>query len=67
MISSLVLSIDFISKSLLIFHLVSIKLLAIFIIIYKSAHQNNSNYNLFFIVMYIYLEGVKIDVIIFFN
>lgn len=48
-------------------HLPSIKLIAIFVILCKLAHQNNNNYILLFIAIYLYLFGVQVDAVIFFN
>lgn len=55
------------SKSLLISHLASMKLLAILVIICRSAYWNNNNYILLLVVMYMYSASVKLDRITFFN
>lgn len=66
-ITSLVFGVGPILRSLLISHLASIKLLAILVIICKSAHQNNSNYIFLFVAMYMYSAGTKVDAITLFN
>lgn len=48
-------------------YLTSIKLLAVFIIICRSAYQNNSNYIPFFMAIYFYSAGAKVDLIILLN
>lgn len=48
-------------------HLVTMKLIAILIILYLSAHRKNSNYILFFIGLYFYFTDAKTDAITFFN
>ena len=67
MMTSLVLGVGPTSRSLLTFHLASMKLLAILVIIYRSAHQNNSNYVLFLVAMYIYSANAKVDAITLLN
>lgn len=67
MINSLMLSIGPISRSPLTSHLASMKLLAMFINICRSAHQNNSNYILLLMTIYIYLAGAKVDAITLLN
>lgn len=62
--TSLVLSIGFLSKSYLTFHLVLIKFLIILVIICMLAYQNNFNYISLFIAIYIYSLDIKVDVII---
>lgn len=63
-IASFILSASPILKILLTSHLASIKLLAIFVIIYKSANQNNRNYILLLVVIDMYSASIKIDAII---
>lgn len=65
--TSLVLGISFISKSVLISYLTSMKLFAIFVIIYRLVHWNNNNYVFLFMVRYMYLTDAKVAVIILFN
>lgn len=48
-------------------HLVSIKLIAILVILCRSAHQNNSNYFSLFLTLYLYFASARIDIIILFN
>lgn len=48
-------------------YVASIKLIAIFIIMCASAHQNNSNYILLFIAMYFYSASAQVNAIILFN
>ena len=67
MMTSLVLGISFISKSVLISYLTSMKLFAIFVIIYRLVHWNNNNYVFLFMVRYMYLTDAKVAVIILFN
>lgn len=67
LIISIMLSLRSNSNTYLTSHLASIKLLAVFIIICRSAHQNNSNYIPFFVAMYLYLARAKVDAIILLN
>lgn len=67
MLSSFVESVRPTSRSALTSQLISIKLVAILVILYKSAHQNNSNNILFLIALYFYSADAKIDAIIFLN
>lgn len=48
-------------------HLVSMKIVAVLVIFCPLAHQNNSNYFLFLVALYIYSTGVKIDAITLLN
>lgn len=66
-ITSLVLGTGLILKSSLTSHLVSMKLLAIFVIIYRSAYQNFNNDVSLYMIMYMYSTGAKIDTITVFN
>lgn len=59
--SSLVLCADLISKSPSTFYLTSMKLLAIFILIYKLAYWNNSNDILHLLAMCMYFADTKVD------
>lgn len=63
----MMLSLRFNSNIYLTSYLVSIKLLAAFIIMCKSAHWNNSNYILLLVAMYLYLAGAKVDAIMLLN
>lgn len=66
-ITSLILGTGLTLKSPLTSHLVSMKLLAIFVIIYRSTHQNFNNYVSLYIIIYMYSAGAKIDTITVFN
>lgn len=48
-------------------HFASMKLLAILVIFYKSAHWNNSKRFLFLVIIYFYLAKAKIDAITLLN
>lgn len=48
-------------------HLVSMKIVAVLVILCRSAHRNNSNYFHLLIALYLYSAGAKIDVITLFN
>lgn len=48
-------------------YLVSMKLVTIFVILYRLIHQNNNNYVFLFIAMYLYLAGARVDVITLLN
>lgn len=67
MMTSLVLGVGPTSKSPLSSHLSSMKLLAILVIICRSAHRNNSNYVPLLVAMYMYSAGAKVDAITLFN
>lgn len=67
LVISFILGIDLTSKSLLIFLLVSVKFVVIFIIFCKFAHQNNSNYILLLVIIYLYFAGARVDAITLFN
>lgn len=43
------------------------KLVIIFVILYRLIHQNNNNYVFLFIAMYLYLAGARVDVITLLN
>lgn len=45
-------------------HLASMKLLAILVILCRSAYRNNSNYFPLLVAIYLYLAGAKVDAII---
>lgn len=49
------------------FYMTLMKLIAILVIIYKLAHQKNSNYILFLIIIYLYLASIWMDAITLFN
>ena len=53
--------------SYLAFHQASMKLLTILVVMYRSAHRNNSNYIFLFLVMYLYSAGAKVDAITLLN
>lgn len=65
--TSLVFGIIPILRSLLTSHLALMKLLAILVIICKSAYWNNSNYVSLLMAMYIYSADAKVDAITFLN
>lgn len=48
-------------------HLVNIKLEIIFLIPFKMAHQNNSNYFLLFIILHLHLADAQVNILTFFN
>ena len=48
-------------------HLASMKLVAILVILCRSAHQNNSNYIPLLIAMYLYSAGARVDAITLLN
>ena len=55
------------SDTLLTSHLALMKLLAVFIIMCRSAHRNNSNYIPFLVIMYLYSAGAKVNAITLLN
>ena len=67
MLSSLVRSVGPTSRSTMTSQLVSIKLVAILIILCRLAHWNNNNYIPFLIALYLYLVGARIDSITLLN
>ena len=67
MLSSLVRSVGPTSRSAMTSQLVSMKLVAILIILCRSAHRNNSNYIPLLIALYLYLAGARIDAITLLN
>lgn len=54
-------------STLLIFYLVSIKLIIILVIICRLVYQNNSNYLLLIMTMYLYSASTLIDIITLLN
>lgn len=66
-LSSLVKNIGSILRLAMTSHLVFMKFVAILIILYRSAHWNNSNYISLFIALYLYLADARIDAITLFN
>lgn len=48
-------------------HLADMKVVAIFSILCKLAHQNNSNYLPLFIVLYLYSASTRVDILAFLN
>lgn len=48
-------------------NIISMKLVAILVILYRSVHRNNSNYLLSFIALYVYSAGARTDAIILLN
>ena len=67
LMTSLVLGMRPTANTRLTSHLASMKLVAILVIICKSAHRNNSNYIPLFVAMYLYSVGAKVDAITLFN
>lgn len=67
LLTSLVLSIEHLSKLTMTSHLALIKLLAILVILYKSIDWNKSNYFPFLVVIYLYLAKAKVDTITLFK
>lgn len=67
MLSSFVRNVRLTLRSAITFQQVSIISIAILIILCKLDHWNNSNDISLFIALYLYLTGVKINLIIFFN
>ena len=67
LLTSLMQSIRPLSKSTMTSHLASMKLLAILVVLYRSAHWNNSNYFPLLVAIYLYLVGANVDAITFFN
>ena len=67
LLMSLVQSVGPLSKSAMTFHLASMKLLAILVILCRSAHRNNSNYFPLLVVIYLYSAGAKVDAITLLN
>ena len=59
LLTSLMLSIRPLSKSVVTLHLTLIKVLAILVIFCRSAHQNNSYYFLLLVAIYLYFAGAK--------
>lgn len=67
MLSSLIRSVRPKSRLAITSQLVSMKLVAILIILCKSVHRNNSDYIYLFITFYLYLTGTRINAITFLN
>ena len=67
LLTSLMLSVGPLSKSAVTSHLTSMKLLAILVILCRSAHRNNSNYFPLLVSIYLYSAGAKVDAITFLN
>lgn len=67
LLTSLVQSVGPLSKSAMTFHLASMKLLAIFVILCRSAHRNNSNYFPLLVAIYLYSAEAKVDAITLLN
>lgn len=66
--TSLVLSIVSTSFSTFyISHIALIKLVAIFVILYRLAHHNNRNYIFSLIIIHLYLAGIQVNAITLFN
>lgn len=64
---SLVMNIGLLFRSAIFFHLVSIKLVIILMILCTSTHWNNSNYLSIFFNLYLYSVSTEINAIILFN
>ena len=67
LITSMMFSLRSNSNTCLTSHLASMKLLAVLIIMCRSAHRNNSNYITLLVAMYLYSAGVKVDAITLLN
>lgn len=67
LIISMMLSLRSNSDTRLTSHLASMKLLAVLVIMCRSAHRNNSNYIPLLMAMYLYSAGAKVDAIMLFN
>ncbi len=67
LLTSLVLSIVSLSKLTVTSHLALMKLLAIFVIFCRSTYQNNSNYFLLLIPIYLYSARAKVNAITLLN
>ena len=67
LLTSLVLSVGPTSRSTTTSHLVSMKLLAILVILCRSAHRNNSNYFPLLVATCLYFVGAKVDAITLLN
>lgn len=67
LLTSLVLGIGPTSRSPLTFYLVSMKFVAILVILCRSAHENNSNYIPLLMAMYLYSTGARVDAITLLN
>lgn len=48
-------------------HSSDIKLIGILVILYRSTHQNNSNYVHLMIALYLYSAGIRVDAITLLN
>lgn len=67
LITSMILSLRSNSNTRLPSHLALMKLLAVLVIMCKSAHRNNSNYIPLLVAMYLYSAGAKVDAITLLN
>lgn len=67
LLTSLMQSIGLLSKSAMTSHLVLMKLLAILVILCRSAHWNNSNYFPLLVAIYLYSTRAKVDAITLLN
>lgn len=68
LISSMVLNVGLTTSSCLSSsNVLSIKLVAILVILCQSAHQNNSNYFLLLVALYMYFSSVRVDAITLLN
>ena len=67
LITSMMLSLRFNSNTRLTSHLASMKLLAVLVIMCRSAHQNNNNYIALLVAMYLYSTRAKVDAITLLN
>lgn len=54
-------------KDIFKLHLISMKVVAVLVILCRSAHRNNSNYFSLLIALYLYSAGTKIDAITLLN
>lgn len=67
LLTTLIQSVKFLLNLAMTFSFASIKLLAILVIFYQSAHWNNSNYFPLLVTIYLYSIKTKIDAITLFN
>lgn len=48
-------------------YIISMKVIAVLVILCRSAHRNNSNYFLLLVALYLYSAGAKVDAITLLN
>ena len=67
LISSMIMSVGPTSSHSSNLHLVAMKIIAVLVILCRSAHRNNSNYIPLFIALYLYSAGARVDAITLLN